>query len=118
MRSSTATRNADALAERQERIKALTEKLEIGVKAVFASEDYARYLEAMSKFHHYSFGNCLLIYFQCPEAQAVASRAWNTVRLRRAIMTPRMMMNRYMHSTTSPNTRPNSCRMTEKIKSL
>ena len=72
MRSSTATRNADALAERQERIKALTEKLENGVKAVFASEDYARYLEAMSKFHHYSFGNCLLIYFQCPEAQAVA----------------------------------------------
>ena len=72
MKNNTATRNADALAERQERIKALTEKLENGVKAVFASEDYARYLEAMSKFHHYSFGNCLLIYFQCPEAQAVA----------------------------------------------
>ena len=72
MKNNTTTRNADALAERQERIKALTEKLENGVKAVFASEDYARYLEAMSKFHHYSFGNCLLIYFQCPEAQAVA----------------------------------------------
>jgi len=72
MKNNTTTRNADALAERQERIKALTEKLENGVKAVFASEDYARYLEAMSKFHHYSFGNCLLIFFQCPEAQAVA----------------------------------------------
>lgn len=72
MKNNTTTRNADAQAERQERIKVLTEKLENGVKAVFASEDYARYLEAMSKFHHYSFGNCLLIYFQCPEAQAVA----------------------------------------------
>lgn len=72
MRKTTAARNADAQAEKKERIKALTEKLENGVKAVFASEDYARYLEAMSKFHHYSFGNCLLIFFQCPEAQAVA----------------------------------------------
>lgn len=72
MRKTTAARNADALAERQEQIKALTEKLENGVKAVFESEDYAKYLEAMSKFHHYSFGNCLLIFFQCPEASAVA----------------------------------------------
>ena len=72
MRSSTATQNADALAERQERVKALTEKLENGVKAIFESEDYARYLETMSKFHHYSFGNCMLIFFQCPEASAVA----------------------------------------------
>jgi antirestriction protein ArdC len=72
MRKTTAARNADALAERQERVKALKEKLENGVKAIFESEDYARYLEAMSKFHHYSFGNCLLIFFQCPEASAVA----------------------------------------------
>ena len=72
MRKTTAARNADALAERQEQVKALTEKLENGVKAIFESEDYARYLEAMSKFHHYSFGNCMLIFFQCPEAQAVA----------------------------------------------
>ena len=72
MRKTTAARNADALAERQERVKALTEKLENGVKAIFESEDYARYLETMSKFHHYSFGNCMLIFFQCPEASAVA----------------------------------------------
>ena len=72
MKSTTATRNADALAERQERVKELTEKLENGVKAVFASEDYARYVDAMAKFHHYSVGSCLLIYFQCPEASAVA----------------------------------------------
>ena len=72
MRKTTAARNADALAERQERVKELTEKLENGVKAIFESEDYARYLETMSKFHHYSFGNCMLIFFQCPEASAVA----------------------------------------------
>ncbi len=72
MRKTAAARNADALAERQEQVKALTEKLENGVKAIFESEDYARYLAAMSKFHHYSFGNCMLIFFQCPEAQAVA----------------------------------------------
>ena len=72
MRKTTAARNADAEAERRERVKALTEKLENGVKAVFESEDYARYLQAMSKFHHYSFGNCMLIFFQCPQASAVA----------------------------------------------
>ena len=72
MRKTAAARNADALAERQEQVKALTEKLENGVKAVFESEDYARYLQAMSKFHHYSFGNCMLIFFQCPQASAVA----------------------------------------------
>ena len=72
MRKTTAARNADAEAERRERVKALTEKLENGVKAVFESEDYARYLQAMSKFHHYSFGNCMLIFFQCPHASAVA----------------------------------------------
>ena len=72
MRKTTAARNAEAQAEKQERLRELTLKLENGVKAVFESEDYARYLQAMSKFHHYSFGNCLLIHFQCPHASAVA----------------------------------------------
>lgn len=35
------------------RVKALTEQLETGVKAVFESEKYRAYLNAMSKFHHY-----------------------------------------------------------------
>ena len=72
MRKTTAARNAEAQAEKQERLRELTLKLENGVKAVFESEDYARYLQAMSKFHHYSFGNCMLIFFQCPHASAVA----------------------------------------------
>lgn len=54
------------------RVKALTEQLETGVKAVFESEKYKAYLKAMSKFHHYSFGNVMLILMQCPEASMVA----------------------------------------------
>lgn len=54
------------------RVKALTEQLETGVKAVFESEKYKAYLKAMSKFHHYSFSNVMLILMQCPEASMVA----------------------------------------------
>ena len=72
MRKTTAARNADAQAEKRERIKALTDKLENGVKEVFESEAYKDYLKTMSKFHRYSFGNCMLIFFQCPGATAVA----------------------------------------------
>ena len=54
------------------RVKALTEKLEAGVKEVFESEKYKTYLKAMSRFHHYSFGNVMLILMQCPEASLVA----------------------------------------------
>lgn len=59
-------------AETAERVKALTEKLETGVKEVFESEKYKTYLKAMSRFHHYSFGNVMLILMQCPEASLVA----------------------------------------------
>ena len=54
------------------RVKALTEQLETGVKAVFESEKYKAYLNAMSKLHHYSFGNVMLILMQRPEASMVA----------------------------------------------
>ena len=64
-------------AETAERVKALTEKLEAGVKEVFESEKYKTYLKAMSRFHHYSFGNVMLILMQCPEASLVAGyTAW------------------------------------------
>lgn len=59
-------------AETREKVKALTDKLEAGVKGVFESERYTAYLKAMSKFHQYSFGNVLLILMQCPEASMVA----------------------------------------------
>ena len=55
-----------------ERLAELTERLENGVRDLYASGRYADYLSAMSKFHHYSFGNALLILFQCPHATNVA----------------------------------------------
>ena len=55
-----------------ERVAELTEQLENGVKELYASDSYAQYITAMAKFHHYSFGNALLILFQCPHATNVA----------------------------------------------
>ena len=55
-----------------ERVAELTERLENGVKELYASDSYAQYITAMAKFHHYSFGNALLILFQCPHATNVA----------------------------------------------
>ena len=55
-----------------ERLVELTDRLENGIKELYASGRYAEYLRAMSKFHRYSFGNALLILFQCPTATRVA----------------------------------------------
>ena len=55
-----------------ERVAELTERLENGVRELYASDSYAQYITAMAKFHHYSFGNALLILFQCPHATNVA----------------------------------------------
>lgn len=59
-------------AEPDDRLKALTDKLEAGVKDVFESESYKTYLKAMAKFHSYSFGNVMLILMQRPDASLVA----------------------------------------------
>ena len=56
----------------EERLQELTDRLENGIKELFASGRYAEYLSAMSKFHHYSFGNVVLILLQCPTATHVA----------------------------------------------
>ncbi len=55
-----------------ERLKVLTDKLESGVAELFESDRFAAYLNTMSKFHHYSFGNVLLIAMQFPGASQVA----------------------------------------------
>lgn len=55
-----------------ERLVELTDRLENGIKELYASGRYAEYLRAMSQFHRYSFGNALLILFQCPTATRVA----------------------------------------------
>ncbi len=62
---------------REERLREVMDKLEDGVAAVFNSEDYPAYLNVMSKFHRYSFGNSMLIALQCPGATQVAGfHAW------------------------------------------
>lgn len=60
-----------------EKIKEITEQLEEGVKDVFESEKYRNYLDVMSRFYHYSAGNCILIAMQCPGASLIAGfKAW------------------------------------------
>jgi hypothetical protein len=56
-----------------EQIKEITAKLEQGVIDLFESGKYAEYLRTMSRFHHYSTRNTLLIYQQLPSAKLVAS---------------------------------------------
>lgn len=56
----------------EKKIDEITKKLEAGVKEVFSSERYEKYLQTMSKFRNYSANNCLLIMMQNPEAQLVA----------------------------------------------
>ena len=46
--------------------------MEAGVKEVFESDKYKNYLNVLSKFHNYSYGNCVLITEQMPSATYVA----------------------------------------------
>ena len=65
---------------KDEKIKELTEKLEEGIKSVFASSKYREYLTVMSKFHSYSFNNSILILMQKPDARYVAGyRTWESL---------------------------------------
>ena len=50
----------------------LFQTIEDGIRNVYASSRYQRYLETMSRFHSYSLNNCLLIFAQKPEATLVA----------------------------------------------
>lgn len=47
-----------------EKMKEITDRLETGIQAIFSSEQYADYLRSMSKFHHYSLNNTILIAMQ------------------------------------------------------
>jgi len=48
-----------------------------GITALTSSEEWQRYLDFQSRFHHYSFGNVLLIAAQCHRATRVAGfNAW------------------------------------------
>ena len=61
----------------KDRLKEITDRLEQGILEVFESERYKEYLRVMSKFHHYSFNNTLLIAMQKPDASLIAGfNAW------------------------------------------
>lgn len=57
----------DALKKSEEGLKQLAEDLKNG-----QSDTLVQYLEMLSKFHRYSFGNCIMIAMQMPEATLVA----------------------------------------------
>ena len=56
----------------RERLQEITAGIEQGIKELFESEKYMRYLSVMSKFHRYSVNNTMLIYMQKPDATLVA----------------------------------------------
>lgn len=61
----------------KDRLKEITDRLEQGILEVFESERYKEYLRVMSRFHHYSFNNTMLIALQKPDASLIAGfSAW------------------------------------------
>lgn len=64
----------------KQEIAKLFDRLEIGVKSTFSSDNFKKYLELMSKFHTYSANNVCLILMQCPSASMVASASkWKSM---------------------------------------
>lgn len=59
--------------QRRAELDEAMERLDRGVREVFESGRWERYLEVMSRFHQYSANNSLLIALQMPNATAVAS---------------------------------------------
>ena len=68
---------SSAAAKREEELQQTLQRLEEGVEEIFTSGKYMEYLTVMSRFHSYSFNNCMLIAWQRPDATLVAGyRAW------------------------------------------
>ena len=63
------------MAEKQsnkDRLKEITDGIEQGIRELFDSDQYRRYLSTMSRFHRYSLNNVMLIHMQRPDATLVA----------------------------------------------
>ena len=61
----------------QDKIKEIMRQIECGVQRLFQSGKLDQYLRIMSKFHHYSLNNTILIFLQRPDATYCAGyRAW------------------------------------------
>ena len=62
---------------KEEKTKQAFEMIEQGVKDVYSSDNFRKYLSCCSKFHSYSLNNTLLILAQKPDATLVAGyKAW------------------------------------------
>ncbi len=80
------------IAAAKERDAALRTSIDDGLKTlanaidtVRASEQFEAYLRTQALFHDYSFGNCMMIYMQCPIASRVAGfQTWK--KLKRFVM--------------------------------
>lgn len=57
---------------KEEKTKQAFEMIEQGVKDVYSSDNFRKYLSCCSKFHSYSLNNTLLILAQKPDATLVA----------------------------------------------
>ena len=63
------------MAEKQsskERMREIVDSIETGIKELFESDKYRKYLATMSRFHRYSLNNVMLIHLQRPDATLVA----------------------------------------------
>ncbi|MFI3326000.1 MAG: DUF4316 domain-containing protein [Clostridia bacterium] len=56
----------------KDKLKEITDSIETGIQNLFESDKYKQYLKTMSKFHHYSTNNVILISLQNPDATLVA----------------------------------------------
>lgn len=65
------------ISDRSERVKAMHDELLVATEALADDEAWQGYLNAMGKFHRYSFNNQMLIHIQRPDATRVASfKVW------------------------------------------
>ncbi len=61
----------------QAKAQAALDRLGDGIRSVWDSEEWAKWLRTLAKFHDYSLNNTMLIAMQMPEATRVASyRSW------------------------------------------
>ena len=65
-------RNRNRDEDPRERVNAALTTLEQGIDGILEGQAFAAYLATMARFHHYSFGNVLLIKLQRPDATRVA----------------------------------------------
>jgi antirestriction protein ArdC len=68
------------MTERDDQVKQYLEAADQELEKIRTSEDFINYLDAQSRFYHYSPRNTLLILLQCPDASRVAGyKTWPTM---------------------------------------